>query len=306
MAAALPDDHDARLARAYTALAGLSVGDAFGECFFGREDYVIAAIDARREPAPPWSWTDDTAMALSITEVLAERGDIDPDALALAFARRYAEDPRRGYGGTAHAILRDLGAGLPWQEVAPAVFSGSGSMGNGAAMRVAPVGGYFADDIPRAVAAAIRSAAPTHAHPDGQAGAVAVAVAAAMAWQMRAAPDGARLLEAVVDHTPEGPTRTGLAQALQFRAQGLSTSSAARVLGSGYRVISSDTVPFALLCASLHLDDFEAAMWTTVAGLGDRDTTCAIAGGVVALAVGGVPARWLAAREPLLWAQGGC
>jgi hypothetical protein len=42
-------------------------------------------------------------------------------------------------------------------------------------------------------------------------------------------------------------------------------------------------------------------MWTTVTGLGDRDTTCAIAGGVVAMAVGraGLPASWLAAREPL-------
>lgn len=297
----LPPDHAQRRDRADLALAGLSLGDAFGECFFGRDEFVEPAIAARKLPPSPWSWTDDTAMALSIVEVLAAHGDIDCDVLAQAFARRYQEDPRRGYGGTAHAILRDLGAGKPWREVAPAVFSGSGSMGNGAAMRVAPIGGWFADDLPRAIAAASRSAAPTHAHPDGQAGAIAVAVAAATAWQMRAAPDGARLLATVVEHTPDGPTRDGLARALELRAQGMSTRSAARILGSGYRVISSDTVPFALLCASLHLDDFAAAMWTTVAGLGDRDTTCAIAGGVVALAVGrdGLPAGWIELREPL-------
>ena len=34
-------------------------------------------------------------------------------------------------------------------------------------------------------------------------------------------------------------------------------------------------------------------------GLGDRDTTCAIAGGVVAAAGTAVPTNWLAAREPL-------
>ena len=42
-------------------------------------------------------------------------------------------------------------------------------------------------------------------------------------------------------------------------------------------------------------------MWTTASALGDVDTTCAIVGGIVALAVGseGIPAEWLARREPL-------
>jgi ADP-ribosylglycohydrolase len=73
------------------------------------------------------------------------------------------------------------------------------------------------------------------------------------------------------------------------------------VLGSGYRVIASDTVPFALWCAARHLDDYAEALWATVAGLGDRDTTCAIVGGIVALSAGraSIPADWLAAREPL-------
>jgi ADP-ribosylglycohydrolase len=67
-------------------------------------------------------------------------------------------------------------------------------------------------------------------------------------------------------------------------------------------VTSPDTVPFTLWCADRHLDNFEEAMWTTVAGLGDRDTTCAIVGGIVALAAGpsSIPLDWLAAREPLL------
>jgi ADP-ribosylglycohydrolase len=296
-----PDDHAERMRRVRVALDGLSLGDAFGECFFGRDEFVEPALAGRVVPKPPWHYTDDTVMALSIAEQLAAHGDIDPDGLARAFARRYTAEPMRGYGGTAHAILRDIADGASWRVVAPAVFSGSGSMGNGAAMRVAPIGAYFADDLDRVIAAARTSALPTHAHPDGQAGAIAVAVAAAVAWQQRAAPDGAAMLAAVVEHTPDGATRDGLAKALELRAQGMSTRSAARVLGSGYAVISSDTVPFALLCASLHLGDYVEAMWTTVAGLGDRDTTCAIAGGVVALAVGaaGLPAAWLAAREPL-------
>ena len=73
------------------------------------------------------------------------------------------------------------------------------------------------------------------------------------------------------------------------------------LLGSGGRVSAQDTVPFTLWCASLHPDDYEAALWTTVAGFGDRDTTCAIVGGIVA-AGAGVSSAWLAAREPLpMW-----
>lgn len=42
------------------------------------------------------------------------------------------------------------------------------------------------------------------------------------------------------------------------------------------------------------------AMWSTMLVHGDMDTTCAIVGGVVALAVAreGIPNNWLAAREP--------
>jgi hypothetical protein len=46
------------------------------------------------------------------------------------------------------------------------------------------------------------------------------------------------------------------------------------------------------------LDNFEEAMWWTVGGLGDSDTTCAIVGGIVALSAP-VPHNWIASREPL-------
>lgn len=294
-------DHDTRLDRALLALDGVSLGDSFGERFFGPPDVVADMLVQRRPPAGTWSYTDDSEMALAIFDVLRRHASVDRDALAAGFARRYARDPMRGYGGTAHEILQALVDGADWRVVTPAVFAGQGSMGNGAAMRVAPVGAYFADDLDRVVTEARASADPTHAHPDGQAGAIAVAVAAAVAWQMRTCPDGQALLATVIERTPDGDTRGGLQRAARLRAQNASLTSAAQILGTGYRVISSDTVPFALLCASLHLDNFADAMWTTVTGLGDRDTTCAIAGGVVAMAVGraGLPPTWLAAREPL-------
>ena len=237
-------------------------------------------------------------MGISVVEVLAEHGAIDREQLARRFAKRYLADPSRGYGGTAHGILRALAAGLPWQEVAGSVFDGSGSMGNGAAMRAGPVGAWFVGDLARAAAEARRSAEVTHAHPEGQAGAIAVAIAAACV-----AGGGVRahdLFDAVLRYTPDGETRAMLARAAQLPLD-YDVRTAVSALGNGSQLIAQDTVPFALWCAARHLGHYEEALWTTVAGLGDRDTTCAIVGGIVALATGleGIPTPWLAAREPL-------
>ena len=289
------------LGRARLALEGLSVGDAFGERFFGSPSIVESLIESKAVPAAPWHWTDDTAMALSIFEQLQERGGIEPDALALSFANRYRLDPRRGYGGTAHGILTAISLGAAWREAAGAVFDGQGSMGNGGGMRSAPIGGYFADDFEAAVAHARASAEPTHAHADGQTGAIAVAVAAALACKVaRGACLRQDFLGEVAAWLPQGPTRDGIEKAATLPlAYDVRTAVAA--LGNGSGVISSDTIPFALWCAARHIDDFEQALWTTVSGLGDRDTTCAIVGGIVALSVGhsGIPRSFVEAREPL-------
>lgn len=286
------------LDKARLSLAGLSVGDAFGELFFRHPGWIAE----RRLPPGPWPWTDDTQMALSIVAVLAGFGQIEQDALARDFAQRYHDAPHRGYGGGARRLLTHFGRGEDWRTLAPQLFSG-GSYGNGAAMRVAPLGAFFAPDLEQAARQARLSAEITHAHPEGVAGAVAVAVGAALAAGAQP-PRGQAFLEAVLERTPAGLVKAGLRHALDLPPGGDSgaagaVSLAARVLGTGERVSAQDTVPFCLWCAAHHLDDYAEALWTTAAGLGDRDTTCAIVGGIVAIPSGGPPAEWLARREPL-------
>ena len=137
-------DHDLRLQRATLASRGTFLGDCFGQMFFKPEDEAVDDIIARRLPDPPWSYTDDTVMTAGVLEVLRDRGAVGQDDLASIFAKRYLADPRRGYGGTAQGILRRISSGEDWRVVAPSVFSGMGSHGNGAAMRAAPIGAYFA------------------------------------------------------------------------------------------------------------------------------------------------------------------
>ena len=87
------------ISRARLALEGLSVGDAFGEQLLHAGYARGAALATRVAPVRgPWRWTDDTAMALSVVDVLAHHGGIDARALAQAFARHYVREPARGYG----------------------------------------------------------------------------------------------------------------------------------------------------------------------------------------------------------------
>ena len=290
-----------RIQLALLSLDGLSIGDGFGERFFSATN---APYIRRRTPPPPfWSWTDDTAMAISIVRTLQVHGQIQQDDLASRFATVFASNPGRGYGPGAVRLLDHLHKGIDWREASRAMFSGTGSMGNGGAMRAAPLGAWFADDLDRVVSQAKLSAEVTHAHPEGQAGAVATAVAAALAYRVgkQAMPkDFKNLMQTVAVHTPDGSTRIGLKQAAVL-PRSISVEDAARTLGCGTKLTSADTVPFCLWCAFHHLDCYEDALWTCVSAGGDVDTTAAIVGGIVALAVGhkGVPDTWRQCREPL-------
>lgn len=295
----------ASVERMLASLDGLTVGDAFGERFFVPDELATEWIRQRKMPEPPWAYTDDSEMAIAIVELLAERGHVDQSLLARAFVRRFVADPDRGYGAGAYRLLQHVRTGTPWEEASRSLFGGQGSMGNGGAMRVAPLGAFFADDLLAVVREARLSAQVTHAHLEGQAGAVAVAAAAAFACRHRegiASGKTGRPLDFAIRLCPPGATRDGLIAARDLHTS-TSVAEAAATLGSGARLLASDTVPFALWCADRHLNDFGAAMWSTAQGLGDRDTTCAIAGGVVA-GNHRPPDAWLRGREPLRFESG--
>ncbi|GIH11919.1 hydrolase [Rugosimonospora africana] len=272
----------------------------------------VADVDGDHEPAQPWPWTDDTEMACSIVGELRARERIDQDRLAAAFARRF--EPYRGYGGGAVMLLRRIRDGVPWRDASRAAFGGQGSMGNGAAMRVAPLGAFHAGDSRTAALEAMASAEVTHAHAEGILGAVAVAVAAAEAGWARLIgdrPEPAEFLDGILPYLVDSRVRTGVERAR--RLIGASVAEAAYVLGNGSGVLAQDTVPFALWVAATRIGDYRAAILACVEAGGDVDTTAAIVGGIVAAYTGeesaratvagtrvaGTPAAWLRRREPL-------
>ena len=287
--------------RAKLSLEGLSVGDAFGETFFVNPDLVEGLIAERALAARKWHYTDDTLMAMSIFSVLRQHGYVHQPALARSFAERY--DRTRGYGPAMHRLLWEIKSGEDWAERAQSLFAGQGSFGNGAAMRVAPLGAFFADDIGAVVEQAARSSVVTRTHAEAIAGAVAVAVAAARACTLRTSEmvvSRSEFLDLVLPDVPESEVRSKIRQARDM-SDNSSVQFAVSVLGNGVKVSAQDTVPFALWCAAKHMSNYEEALWLTVSGLGDRDTTCAIVGGIVASYTGieGIPQEWLKSRERL-------
>ncbi len=256
-------------------------------------------IPIRRVDVPEWRWTDDTEMALSIVRILIKHGSIDQDALARSFGGEF--DSGRGYGsGMLFDLLPKLRAGGDWRKGAAELFGGRGSFGNGAAMRVAPLGAYFADDLREVVRQAHLSAVVTHAHPEGIAGGIAVAVAAALVASGVQFSNSREFIEAVLGFVPASEVQAGLRTAVELPAN-TNADQAAQALGNGSCVTAQDTVPFCVWAAGRHLDDYEEALWQTVSVLGDMDTNCAIVGGILAARLGGdvIPSEWLRSRESL-------
>ncbi|MGW1209677.1 ADP-ribosylglycohydrolase family protein [Streptomyces sp. NPDC002499] len=284
-----------RLDRALNSLRGLTVGDALGSQFFVPENYPL--LQRRELPADLWQWTDDTEMACSVVAVLAAHHRIDQDALARSFAVRHDFD--RGYGPAVNRLLRLVREGGDWRELSAQLFNGQGSWGNGAAMRIAPLGAWYADDPEQAVHQAEISAYPTHQHREAVVGAMAVAAAAALAGAPDGPPSPEKLLDGVLALVPKSAVGAGLRRArdmLDYDDAG----TVAAVLGCGRRTSAHDTVPFALWSAARGLGDFERAFWTTAQVGGDVDTNCAIVGGVIAAGKAGAPpVEWVERTEAL-------
>ena len=151
------------------AILGGFLGDAFGSGFEGMDPDRARFHISNLSRKSTRSYTDDTDMTLALTESLIQRGRIDPEDIAKHFSLFC--DLTRGYAaGTINTVLA-LRAGLKWHQVGRIVFE-NGSFGNGAAMRVSPVGLFYHHDLDALQEAAVKQANITHVHPLGQWGAV--------------------------------------------------------------------------------------------------------------------------------------
>lgn len=292
-------EHVKRMGNAARSLQGLNLGDCFGQTFFGVTEVIEKRLSAREIVDGPWYFTDDTVMGIGVYRILKQYGEIRQDELAKIFGINYLKDWHRGYGGTAHSILQAIGEGGDWRTVSPAVFDGMGSMGNGAAMRAGIIGAYFYDDLDKAAEQAVLSAQVTHYNEEGIAGAVAAAVAAALAYQRRAgiwAGNPVDFIRSVAQYVPESDTKYKILKGCEIEKNS-HIDFIVSVLGNGSGIIAQDTLPISVWFAAHYMDNLEEALWQAVSALGDRDTIGAIVGSIVVMYDDSAPGEWVERME---------
>jgi len=277
------------------AALGTLVGDAFGAAVEGwgpdlirrRYGILTAPVSGR--------YTDDTEMMIGVMEALAEDPSFDPAICARRFAANY--DPTRGYGGRIHGIIRRMERGDPVDEV------GTDSFGNGAAMRIAPIGFFFHDDPAALRRAAVKSARITHTHPDGIAGAVAQATAVGIAARCAARGETVDRDKYVAEIARQAkdisPAFCGQIEGIRgLRAHGVQEGIRTLTGTFSRDVTASGAVPPAI-AAFLLAGTFSDAVTIAVNAGGDADTVAAMTGAIAGAYYGAtaIPRTWLSVME---------
>lgn len=167
-------------------LLGVAIGDSLGATYEGEPaSFIYACYPSPQElfdrDQDFLDYSDDTQMTIGVAEALIEDGEIRASTLCRKFVWNYV--PARGYGRGARRILEAMEEGQDYVAVAEDVFPG-GSYGNGAAMRVAPVGLLFGHDSQKLSEQVALQSEVTHRHPLGVEGAQIVASAVAAVLEM--------------------------------------------------------------------------------------------------------------------------
>lgn len=279
-------------------LLGVAIGDALGATFEGHSQVATDEVAQLAADSRPLCYTDDTHMTLGLAESLVARGGFDGEHLARTFARYFEEQPWRGYGPGPQRVFAMLREGVPWEMASAALYGGLGSLGNGAAMRVAPAALFAYDDLERVASLARQTARITHAHELGLEGAVLQACAIARLLQLpRGAPlDVPDFLETLWHLVGSARYRQQL-DALRELLPGGSLEEVIIRLGHG--VAAHEAVPTALYAFLRYRDDAAVAVTFAIGLGGDTDTIASMAGALAGAHLGeeAFPASWRARVE---------
>ncbi|RLA91131.1 MAG: hypothetical protein DRG20_02285 [Deltaproteobacteria bacterium] len=275
---------------------GLFVGDAFGRAVEGWHPLFIRKKYGILTNPLDGIYTDDTEMMIGLMESLLEKGDLDPDYTAKIFLKNF--HPFRGYGRRIYGVMKRISDGLPWDKV------GTDSWGNGAAMRIAPVGFFFYDDLSKLEKAAILSSKITHKHPNGIAGALAQALAVAIATSKAIKKEKVikeEFIKIIIERVK--PISIDMeTELLKIKKLALVSSVDEKidlVVKNFRRDVSAPGAVPAAIASFLLATDFKEAVIIAVNAGGDTDTIGAMAGSIAGAYWGFnmIPSNWFEVLE---------
>jgi poly(ADP-ribose) glycohydrolase ARH3 len=277
-------------------MVGSALGDAIGEMAF--RDLGEAGIRAAIAQRDALIYTDDTAMAMGLAESIIQVGRLDGQHLGDTFRANFRREPWRGYASGPPTVFSLVERReMSYSEAARSLFGGQGSFGNGAAMRIAPVG-LFYHDSQDLYEKARASASVTHTHPIGVDGAAVLAWAVAQTVKLDPGEPFPfeRFFQGLMDFSRTSEIRDKMVLVRTLIAKDVPPSDAARRLGRSVAV--HESMPFAIYSFLRYPQSFEGCLFCAILNGGDRDTlgamACAVSGAY--LGVEAIPPTW---REKL-------
>jgi ADP-ribosylglycohydrolase len=301
-------------------LLGLAIGDALG---YPTEFLTLQEIRKRYGPrgiedlpGNPALHSDDTQMSLAVCRTLIKAGHSSLENLMEVLGQEFlgwlrSPENDRSPGNTSIKGCQALESGIPWNQ--------SGlleSKGCGANMRVAPIGLYYGNNLPKLRLVARSSALVTHAHPTALI--AAEMTASCVAWAAHGVPPGdylkrirdLRSASLAAWHPALGDpwARARFSNANDYLAKGWMELWAAldripqavsrtsedicEICGGGW--IAEEALACALACVLKSPEDYGATIRLGANSNGDSDSIASIAGAIsgALLGVKAIPREW--------------
>lgn len=268
-------------------MVGSGIGDALGASFEGSCS-VIRIEDVRFKG----KWTDDTHMMIGLSESLIANKGFNGENMSQTFLRNWEKEPWRGYGPGPPRVFRMMKSGVPWNVASKQLYGGKGSFGNGAAMRVAPIGLLHYDDAEKLREMAYRSAEITHTHELGKEGAAIQAYAVALAVQEKISSlEPTEFLDRIT-HFTENKVYKGKLEKAKALLPVEDRREVIRNIGNSVEAFNS--VPTAIYCFAKNHENYARAVLYAVSLGGDTDTIGAMTGAIAGAYRGeeDIPKSW--------------
>ena len=269
-------------------MIGSAIGDALGASFKG---LWINKLNIE-EFSFHGRWTDDTHMMIGVAESLIANKGFNGEHMAWTFIKNWEKEPWRGYGPGPPRVFRTIKSGVAWNEAAKQLYGGMGSLGNGAAMRVAPVGLFYYDDTEKLREIAYRSAEITHTHMLGKEGAALQAYAVALALKIFPEKfDSSSFLDELMSFSRVDAYREKLKKAKVL----LKSDDKREIIESlGNSVEALSSVPTAIYCFAKYHESYAKAVLYAISLGGDTDTIGAMTGAIAGAYHGieNIPNAW--------------
>lgn len=274
----------------FATLVGCAIGDALGNAFETHPwNYgpLVEWDGTFKEGGTFWwgqpgQYTDDTLMSLALSRSLVSCKGFDPADVAKGYLNWYLTKETRGIGGTTHAAMVNLRQGLPWDQSG---LRGEHIGGNGTAMRIAPLGIVYRNNMIDCFKFAVQDAKITHNSSEPVKGSTAVALGTAL---LSMGEDPIDVLRDMKELTYTSMVGSKLELALKHIENGTEVREALVEIGSGGYVPETVAAAFYCLCVN---DNYKDTVIMAVKAGGDTDTTAAVAGAMAGTLYGldGIP-----------------